>query len=330
MTFRALVLNQSEDKTVTHEIRDMEESELPDNGVLLNTQYTTMNYKDGMALMGKPGIVRSYPMIPGVDVVGTVASDGSGTFTEGQRVSVNGWDVGEAHWGGMAQKASMKPEWITPLPDGISNQQAAAIGTAGYTAMLSVMGLEELGQTPDKGPIIVTGAAGGVGSVAVAVAAKLGYEVIASTGRVDTAGDYLRALGASEIIDRSELTEPGRPFAKPRWAGAIDAVGSHTLANVIAATQPNGVVTACGLVQGPDLPATVLPFILRGVTLKGINCVHESQQRRAHAWDRLASDLDMAKLDSMSTVVGLGDTPEVAAKILDGQIRGRVVVDVNA
>jgi len=330
MTFRALVLNQSEDKTVTHEIRDMEESELPDNGVLLNTEYTTMNYKDGMALMGKPGIVRSYPMIPGVDVVGTVASDGSGTFTEGQRVSVNGWDVGEAHWGGMAQKASMKPEWITPLPDGISNQQAAAIGTAGYTAMLSVMGLEELGQTPDKGPIIVTGAAGGVGSVAVAVAAKLGYEVIASTGRVDTAGDYLRGLGASEIIDRSELTEPGRPFAKPRWAGAIDAVGSHTLANVIAATQPNGVVTACGLVQGPDLPATVLPFILRGVTLKGINCVHESQQRRAQAWDRLASDLDMAKLDSMSTVVGLGDTPEVAAKILDGQIRGRVVVDVNA
>jgi len=330
MTFRALVLNQSEDKTVTHEIRDMEESELPDNGVLLNTEYTTMNYKDGMALMGKPGIVRSYPMIPGVDVVGTVASDGSGTFTEGQRVSVNGWAVGEAHWGGMAQKASMKPEWITPLPDGISNQQAAAIGTAGYTAMLSVMGLEELGQTPDKGPIIVTGAAGGVGSVAVAVAAKLGYEVIASTGRVDTAGDYLRGLGASEIIDRSELTEPGRPFAKPRWAGAIDAVGSHTLANVIAATQPNGVVTACGLVQGPDLPATVLPFILRGVTLKGINCVHESQQRRAQAWDRLASDLDMAKLDSMSTVVGLGDTPEVAAKILDGQIRGRVVVDVNA
>jgi len=330
MTFRALVLNQSEDKTVTHEIRDMEESELPDNGVLLNTEYTTMNYKDGMALMGKPGIVRSYPMIPGVDVVGTVASDGSGTFTEGQRVSVNGWDVGEAHWGGMAQKASMKPEWITPLPDGISNQQAAAIGTAGYTAMLSVMGLEELGQTPDKGPIIVTGAAGGVGSVAVAVAAKLGYEVIASTGRVDTAGDYLRDLGASEVIDRSELTEPGRPFAKPRWAGAIDAVGSHTLANVIAATQPNGVVTACGLVQGPDLPATVLPFILRGVTLKGINCVHESQQRRAQAWDRLATDLDMAKLDSMSTVVGLGDAPEVAARILDGQIRGRVVVDVNA
>ena len=330
MTFRALVLNQSEDKTVTHEIRDMEESELPDNGVLLNTEYTTMNYKDGMALMGKPGIVRSYPMIPGVDVVGTVASDGSGTFTEGQRVSVNGWDVGEAHWGGMAQKASMKPEWITPLPDGISNQQAAAIGTAGYTAMLSVMGLEELGQTPDKGPIIVTGAAGGVGSVAVAVAAKLGYEVIASTGRVDTAGDYLRDLGASEVIDRSELTEPGRPFAKPRWAGAIDAVGSHTLANVIAATQPNGVVTACGLVQGPDLPATVLPFILRGVTLKGINCVHESQQRRAQAWGRLATDLDMAKLDSMSTVVGLGDAPEVAARILDGQIRGRVVVDVNA
>lgn len=327
MTFRGILLTKDDDG-IQHSITDIEESDLPDHDVLLNVSHSTVNYKDGMAVMGRPGIVREYPMIPGVDVVGTVESSASGDWEPGTLVTINGFDVGEAHWGGYAEKARMKSEWLTPVPDGMSAMQAAAIGTAGYTAMLSVIALEKQGLTPKDGPVIVTGAAGGVGSVAVAVLAKLGFEVIASTGRADTEGDYLRRLGAATVIDRAELSEPGKPFQKPAYAGAVDAVGSNTLANVLARMKDNGVVTACGLAQGPDLNATVLPFILRGVTLIGINCVHRSQQDRTEAWTRLQDDLDAALLDEITSTVPLDGVPQVAEDILNGQVRGRVVVEV--
>lgn len=326
MTFRAVLIEKTDDG-ITAGVTDLDESQLPDRPVAIDVTHSTVNYKDGMAVQGRPGIVRDFPMVPGVDVVGTTADAGNG-FDAGQRVTINGWDVGESHWGGLAQKCRVDAEWVTPLPDAISNEQAAAIGTAGYTAMLCVMRLEELGITPDSGPVLVTGAAGGVGSVAVAVLAKLGYDVTASTGRPEES-DYLMALGANQILDRAELSGDVRPLAKAIWAAAIDPVGSNTLANVLSKMQPNGVVAACGLAQGLDLPATVMPFILRGVTLAGVNCVHEPQERRADAWNRLAVDLGADKLDAMTTVVGLDDVVTVGAQILDGQIRGRVVVDVN-
>jgi len=317
-----------DDDGVHAELTDLEESQLPEHDVLIDVSHSTMNYKDGMAVMGRPGVVRGYPMVPGVDVVGTVASSDSGDWEPGTLVTVNGFDVGEAHWGGFAQKAKMRTEWLTPVPDGFSAAQAAAIGTAGYTAMLCVIALEEQGLTPASGPVIVTGAAGGVGSVAVAVLAKLGYEVVASTGRAETEGDYLRRLGASSVIDRAELSEPGKPFQKPLYAGAVDPVGSNTLANVIAQMKDNGVVTACGLAQGPDLNATVLPFILRGARLIGINCVHRPQSDRAQAWDRLVQDLDASLLEEITSTVGLDDVVGVAEQILAGQVRGRIVVEI--
>lgn len=328
MSFRGLLLEKDDDG-VRHSITDIDESRLPEFDVELAVEYSTVNYKDGMAVMGRPGVVRGYPMVPGVDVVGTV-SDGDGKWNTGDRVVLNGWDVGEATWGGFAEKARAESGWLTPLPDAITSLQAAAIGTAGYTAMLCVLGLEEHGVTPESGPVVVTGAAGGVGSVAVALLGKLGYHVVASTGRAEEEGDYLRDLGAAEIIHRDELGTGGRPFDKPQFAGAVDAVGSTTLANVISKMQPESCVTACGLTQGPDLPGSVLPFILRGVTLRGINCVHQPQDRRTYAWDRLAADLDMAKLEAMTTVVPLDGVPAIAADILDGKVRGRVVVDVTA
>ena len=327
MTFRGILLTKDDDG-VHHSIADIEESDLPDHDVTINVSHSTVNYKDGMAVMGRPGIVREYPMVPGVDVVGTVESSTNGDWEPGTLVTINGFDVGEAHWGGYAEKARMKSEWLTPVPDGMSATQAAAIGTAGYTAMLSVIALEKQGLTPGDGPVIVTGAAGGVGSVAIAVLAKLGFEVIASTGRADSEGDYLRRLGATTVIDRAELSEPGKPFQKPAYAGAVDAVGSNTLANVLARMKDNGIVTACGLAQGPDLNATVLPFILRGVTLIGINCVHRSQQDRTEAWSRLHTDLDTALLDEITSTVPLDGVPQVAEDILNGQVRGRVVVEV--
>lgn len=331
MTFLALVLNKTDDG-VTHALTELTDADLPDRAVTIQTDFTTMNYKDGMAITGRPGIVREWPMVPGVDVVGTVEScPDDAPYGVGDRVTVNGWDVGEAHWGGFAQKARMDVGWVTPLPDSITNQRAAGVGTAGYTAMLCVMALEEQGVTPDAGPVIVTGAAGGVGSVAVAVLARLGFNVVASSGRAEQEGDYLRSLGAAEVIDRAELSEPSkRPLGKTRWAAGVDAVGSHTLANLLAGLQPNGVVAACGLAQGPDLPSSVLPFILRGVTLRGINCVHESQERRTEAWNRLAMDLDMDLLDSMTTVRPMTESAAVAEEIMAGQTRGRVVIDVNA
>lgn len=329
MTFRGLLLTQGDDKAVHAEIVDLTDDQLPDHDVTIDVSHSTVNYKDGMAVMGRPGVVRSYPMVPGVDVVGTVAASDSGDWSVGDAITMNGFDVGEAHWGGLAQRARLKSEWLTPLPDGMAPAQAAAIGTAGYTAMLSVIGLEQQGLTPSAGPVIVTGAAGGVGSVAVAVLSKLGYEVTASTGRAESEGDYLRRLGAAHVIDRAELSEPGKPFQKPRWAGAVDPVGSSTLANVIAQMQPDGVVTACGLAQGPDLSATVLPFILRGVRLIGINCVHRPQSDRIEAWGRLVDDLDASLLDEITTTVTLDEVPRVAADILEGQIRGRVVVELT-
>lgn len=327
MTFRGLLLTKDDDG-VHAAITDLEESQLPEHDVLIDVSHSTMNYKDGMAVTGRPGVVRGYPMVPGVDVVGTVASTDHPDWKAGALVTVNGFDVGEAHWGGFAEKARMKSEWLTPVPDGLTAHQVAAIGTAGYTAMLSAIALEEQGLTPDDGPVIVTGAAGGVGSVAVAVLAKLGFEVVASTGRAETEGDYLRKLGAASVIDRSELSEPGKPFQKPKYAGAVDPVGSHTLANVVAQMQDNGVVTACGLAQGPDLPATVLPFILRGVKLIGINCVHRPQEDRTQAWARLVQDLDPDLLSEITSTVSLEQVPETAEQIMAGQVRGRVVVEL--
>lgn len=327
MTFRGLLLTKDDDG-VHAEITDLDETQLPEHDVLIDVSHSTVNYKDGMAVAGRPGVVRGYPMVPGVDVVGTVASSDNSDWEPGTLVTVNGFDVGEAHWGGFAEKARMKSEWLTPVPDGMTAHQAAAIGTAGYTAMLCVIALEKQGLTPGDGPVIVTGAAGGVGSVAVAVLAKLGFEVIASTGRAEAEGDYLRRLGASTVMDRAELSEPGKPFQKPAYAGAVDPVGSNTLANVLARMKDNGIVTACGLAQGPDLNATVLPFILRGVTMVGINCVHRSQEDRTEAWNRLVQDLDTSLLDEITSTVGLDGIPEISAQILDGQVRGRVVVEL--
>ncbi len=326
--FRALLLSKPNDE-FTCEIAELSEDDLPDGAVTISVEYSTINYKDGLAISGRPGIVRKWPMVPGIDLTGTVESSSDPAWQPGDKITLNGWDVGESHWGGLAQKAKAQPGWLTRLPDTFNTRQAAAIGTAGYTAMLCVLALEEHDITPDKGPIIVTGAAGGVGSVAVAVLAKLGYEVTASSGRIATEGDYLRSLGASEVIHRDEFAGDPRPLDSAKWAGAVDVVGSTTLAHIISQTQPHGCVAACGLAQGPDLPGSVIPFILRAVTLSGINCVYESPARRDQAWQRLAEDLDIAKLDQMTQEISLADVPQAAADILEGKIRGRCVVNVN-
>ncbi len=331
-TFSALLLSKDEsgdEPVFSANLTDVDVADLPDGDVTVDVEYSTINYKDGLAITNTSPIVRTWPMIPGVDFAGTVsASDNSG-FAVGDRVVLNGWEVGEKHWGGLGQKARVDAGWLTPLDDGISTRTAAAIGTAGYTSMLCVMALEAHDITPASGPIVVTGAAGGVGSTAVAILAKLGYEVVASTGRPEES-DYLTALGASEIINRDELSGPARPLNKTRFAGGVDAVGSHTLANVLSMTQNDGCVAACGLAQGMDLPGSVAPFILRGVTLAGINSVTVSQDKRKVAWQRLAADLDPTKLESMTTEVALADVMGVANDIVEGKVRGRVVVDVNA
>ncbi len=298
--------------------------------VTVRIDYSTINYKDGLALTGKAPVVRVWPLTPGIDFAGIVETSGSPAFAPGDRVVLNGWGVGESHHGGLAQRARVKSDWLVKLPDTITSRQAMAIGTAGYTAMLAVMALERNGLNPARGDILVTGAAGGVGGVAIILLAKLGYRVIASSGRKAEQGAYLEHLGASEIIDRTELSSPGRPIGKERWAGAIDSVGSHTLANVLAQTRYAGVVAACGLAQGMDLPASVAPFILRGVTLAGIDSVMRPKPDREEAWRRLASDLDLAKLDGMTEVATLADAPRIGAAIIAGEVRGRVVIDVNA
>jgi len=308
---------------------ELTDTDLMDGDVDVRVDYSTVNFKDGLALTGRSPVVRVWPLTPGIDFSGVVERSDHAGFKAGDRVVLNGWGVGETHHGGYAQRARVKGDWLVKLPDAISNAQAMAIGTAGYTAMLCVMGLEREGVTPDKGEVIVTGAAGGVGSVAIALLSKLGYRVIASSGRKDTEGDYLKGLGATEVIDRAELSAPGRPLGKERWAGAVDSVGSHTLANVLAQTRYGGAVAACGLAQGMDLPASVAPFILRGITLAGIDSVMCPGPRRQEAWRRLAGDLDLGLLEKMTRSARLADVPALGEAILAGQVRGRVVVDVN-
>lgn len=309
-------------------LRDLEDGALPDGDVLVRVDYSTLNYKDALAITGSAPIVRSFPMIPGIDFAGTVEQSGHPDYAVGQRVVLNGWGVGENRWGGLATRARVPGGWLVPLPAGLDTRQAMAIGTAGYTAMLCVLALEKHGVTPDKGEIVVSGAAGGVGSVAVALLSARGYRVAAVTGRPEE-HEYLTHLGAAEIIDRKTLSGPGKPLAKERWAGAVDTAGSHILANICAATRYRGVVTACGLAAGMDFPATVAPFILRGVTLAGIDSVQCPLPERREAWTRLASDLDLEKLALVTREIGLSQAVAAARDLLDGRIRGRLVVDVR-
>ena len=327
-TFRALLVTKTDDGQKS-EIVDFNEADLMDGDVSVDIAASTINFKDGLALTGASPIIRKPALIPGIDFSGTVIASDNPGFKPGDKVVLNGWGVGEGHHGGYAEKARVKGDWLVKLPEGLSLEQAMAIGTAGYTAMLSVLGLEKQGVKPGDGDVLVTGAAGGVGSVAIALLSKLGYRVLASTGRAAEA-DYLKGLGAAEIIDRAELSEKGKPLGKERWAAAVDAVGSHTLANVLAQTAYGGTVTACGLAQGPDLPATVMPFILRGVKLIGIDSVMAPKAKREEAWSRLAKDLDLKKLDAMTAKAGLADLPKLAGDILAGKVRGRMVIDVKA
>jgi acrylyl-CoA reductase (NADPH) len=328
MTFKALLATRV-DRTVTVEQVDLSEDQLMDGNVRIDVDYSTVNYKDGLALAGRPGVIQSYPLVPGIDLAGTVTQSSHPAYTAGDRVVLNGWGLSQTHHGGYAQKARVNGDWLVELPAGISTRDAMAIGTAGYTAMLSVLALEHAGLTPDSGAVLVTGANGGVGSVAIMILAKLGYRVIASTGRPEESA-YLTALGASDIIDRQTLSQPGPPIAAPRWAGAVDSVGSHTLANVLAQTDYRGAVAACGLAQGVDLPGSVFPFILRNVTLAGIDSVNAPYAVRTKAWERLAADVDLAKLATTVTEIGLADVPQAGRDILEGRIRGRTVVNVNA
>jgi acrylyl-CoA reductase (NADPH) len=328
-TFRAIRLFKTETGQETRFL-DLTDADLMEGDVDVRVEYSTVNFKDGLALTGKSPVVRVWPLTPGIDFAGVVEASSNPGFKPGDRVVLNGWRVGETHHGGYAQKARIKGDWLIKLPEAISTAHAMAIGTAGYTAMLSVMALEREGVTPDKGEIVVTGAAGGVGSVAIALLSRLGYRVVASTGRKETESDYLTGLGAAEIINRAELSGPGRPLARERWAGGVDAVGSHTLANVLSQIRYGGAVAACGLAQGLDLPGSVAPFILRGITLAGIDSVMCPTPRRAEAWARLAGDLDLSLLDAMTERAVLDDVPALAASILEGKLRGRVVVDVNA
>lgn len=307
---------------------ELDASALPEGDVTVKVAYSTLNYKDGLAITGKGPVVRKFPMVPGIDLVGTVEASSHEGVGIGDTVILNGWGVGEGHWGGLAQYARLKGDWLVPLPSAFTSRQAMAIGTAGYTAMLCVMALERHGVTPDRGEVLVTGANGGVGSVAIALLAKLGYTVVASTGRLQESA-FLKSLGAAEIIDRATLSAPGKPLARERWAGAVDTVGSHTLANVCASMRYRGTVAACGLAQGMDLPATVAPFILRGVTLAGIDSVMAPRAERLEAWSRLGSDLDPTTLDIITSEIGLGEVVETAQRLIEGRVRGRVVVDVN-
>jgi acrylyl-CoA reductase (NADPH) len=328
MTFRAIRVSKT-DGGQDSAIAMLDNDDLMDGDVTIAVDYSTINYKDGLALTGRAPIIKTFPLVPGVDLAGTIETTTRSDLKPGDAVVVNGWGLGERHHGGLAQRARVKGEWIVRLPPPLTTRQAMAIGTAGYTAMLGVMALERGGVTPDQGEVLVTGAGGGVGSVAIALLAALGYRVVASTGRMEEA-DYLTGLGAATIIDRRTLSEPGRPLASERWAGAIDSVGSHTLANILSQTRYGGIVAACGLAQGLDLPASVAPFILRAVTLAGIDSVRAPQALRVEAWRRLATQLDLGKLETMTSTVRLDQAFAVATRILAGQVRGRTVVDVNA
>jgi acrylyl-CoA reductase (NADPH) len=328
MSFKALLATRSDD-SITAGVVDLTEQDLMPGDVTVAVEYSTVNYKDALALSGRSPVIRTFPLIPGIDLAGVVETSSHPGYAAGDRVLVNGWGLSQTHHGGYAQKARVPGEWLVKVPEAFSSRDAMAIGTAGYTAMLSVLALEHGGVSPDHGDILVTGANGGAGSIAIALLSALGYRVVASTGRLEES-DYLKALGAAEIIDRATLSEPGAPIAKERWAGAIDAVGSHTLANVLAQTRYRGVVAAFGLAQGADLPGSVLPFILRNVTLAGIDSVNAPYAAREQAWTRLASDLDLGKLARTTQVIGLAEVPALAGQVLQGRVQGRTVVDVNA
>ncbi|WP_024618795.1 acrylyl-CoA reductase (NADPH) [Pseudomonas kilonensis] len=328
MTFKALLTSKI-GEAISTQLVDFNDEDLMPGDVTVAIEFSTVNYKDAMALSGRSPVIRQFPLIPGIDFAGIVETSSHPGFEAGDRVLVNGWGLSQTHHGGLAQKARVSGDWLVKIPEVFSTQAAMAIGTAGYTAMLSVLALEHGGLTPDRGDILVTGASGGAGSVAIALLSGLGYRVIASTGRQEEA-NYLHDLGATQVIDRNTLSQPGAPIAKERWAGVIDSVGSHTLANALAQTQYRGVVAAFGLAQGADLPGSVLPFILRNVTLAGIDSVNAPQAVRLQAWSRLAQDLDLSKLARTTQVVGLAEVPAVAARVLEGKVRGRTVVDVNA
>ena len=332
MTIKAIVLTKSNDQFAA-QVAELTDDDLragtPEADVTVEVDYSTVNYKDALALANKAPVVRRWPMVAGIDAAGRVLESDDPRFAKGDRVVLNGWGVGEQYWGGLAQRARFKGDWLVKLPDGLSTRQAMAIGTAGYTAMLCCLALREQGVEPGSGDILVTGASGGVGSIAVSILAGWGYQVVASTGKSNEAS-YLTSLGAAAVIDRAELASPGKPLQKERWAGVVDAVGSHTLANACAQTRYGGSVTACGLAQGMDFPATVAPFILRGVRLIGIDSVMCPPARRRHAWQTLATDLDRSKLDAATSEIGLAKAIEVAAALLAGKLKGRVVVDVNA
>lgn len=328
-TFKAILVSRDENKKQSTDIVELSADDLMEGDVTVAVEATTINYKDGLAITGRSPVVRRWPMIPGIDFAGTVIESKHANWKEGDKVILNGWGVGETHYGAYANMARVSGDWLIALPEALTPKQAMAIGTAGYTAMLSVLALEGAGVTPDRGPVLVTGATGGVGSVATAVLGKTGWHVIASTGRTSEA-DYLTGLGAAELIDRAELSEPGKPLGKERWAAAVDSVGSTTLANVIAQTQQHGVVTACGLAQGFDLPSTVMPFILRGVSLLGIDSVMAPKPLREEAWARLVTDLEADKRDALSSEITFDEIIETATGLLDGKVRGRVVVDMTA
>lgn len=325
-TFKAIRIDKADKGTATA-LTQFDEAELMDGDVTVGVEWSTLNYKDGLALTGKAPVVRRFPMIAGIDFAGTVEASSHPQWKTGDKVVCTGWGMGETHLGAYAEKARVKGDWLVALPQGLSARDAMAIGTAGFTAMLSVLALEKHGVSPKSGPVVVTGAAGGVGSVATAVLSKLGYHVIASTGRASEA-DYLKSLGAAEIMDRNELSAPAKPLAKERWAGGVDSVGSTTLANLLSMTKYGGAIAACGLAAGMDLPSSVAPFILRGVCLLGIDSVMCPLPPRKAAWQRLASDLDRTKLAEITTEISLDQVPEWGAKILAGQVRGRVVVKI--
>jgi len=328
MSFNALLATKTGD-AITAAVVPLTEQDLMPGDVTVAVEYSTVNYKDALALSGRSPVIRTFPLIPGIDLAGVVETSTHPGFAPGDRVLVNGWGLSQTHHGGYAQKARVPGEWLVKIPDAFSSRDAMAIGTAGYTAMLSVLALEHGGVSPDQGDILVTGANGGAGSIAIALLSTLGYRVVASTGRLEESA-YLKELGAAEILDRATLSEPGAPIAKERWAGAIDAVGSHTLANVLAQTRYRGVVAAFGLAQGADLPGSVLPFILRNVTLAGIDSVNAPYAAREQAWTRLAADLELGKLARTTQMIGLAEVPALAGRVLQGRVQGRTVVDVNA
>ncbi|WP_151669647.1 MDR family oxidoreductase [Nitrincola schmidtii] len=326
--FKAIVIDKNEEKGYHSALIEVDEAQLPEGDVLVEVIYSTLNYKDGLAITGKGPVVRKFPMVPGVDLVGRVIKSESDRFATDDLVLLNGWGVGEVHWGGLAEKARLNSDWLIAMPEGLTPAQVMAAGTAGYTAMLCVQAIEDKGVKPGDGEVLVTGANGGVGGYSVKLLSRLGYHVVASTGRPEEA-DYLKALGASDIIDRQQLSEPGKPLQKERWAAVIDSVGSHTLANACAQTRYGGVVAACGLAQGMDFPATVAPFILRGVTLAGIDSVMRPLVDRERAWKRLAELLEAADFDVLSHEIRLDDVVQTAAELIDGKVRGRVLVKIQ-